>query len=250
MNQFNLPKSFDEISYKQYLELIDIDIANLSFYTRYIEILSILSDLPTEDFEDMDIDDVGSLIKDIKWLKLEPSSIFKKELDNFTYKGLDNLTFGEFIDLEYFFSEDYIKNLPIICAILYRQTKKDEWDNIIFEPYSKINIYERMKRFSELPITSIYGVIKDYIEYKKKFYDTYQNLFEPNVEETDAKEEIPIEYDEQIQIQEEKKQSKWSYENIIHKLSNGDVTKYDLITDLPLIFVFNQLSYRKEMNIE
>jgi hypothetical protein len=64
-------------------------------------------------------------------------------------------------------------------------------------------------------------------------------------------------YDDEDELDEEdieaenneKVYRNWVWENILYKLSNGDITKYDTITAMPLIFIFNQLSFMKDMKI-
>lgn len=249
MSNIKLPKSWDEVYADQFLELKKLDDEQSSFFIRQIHILAILTDtLPDDElWEDLDVEELAELIAELKWLRHEPSNQLKKTIDNFTCIDINKLSFGEFIDLEHYFTEDYYNNLFKICAILYRQTKIDEWGNVLYEPYENIDIDERSKSFNELPITYVYGVFKYYLEFKQLLMTTYDKLFEPVfTDEEDINEYDP---EEQKAIEEEKKIIKWSWENVIYKLADGDVTKYEKITSLPVIFVFNQLSYLKDMNL-
>jgi len=250
--EIKLPKSWDEIYADQWVELKKLDDEESSFFIRKIKILAILTDtLPDDEkWEDLDVEELTKLIDEIKWLKYEPSNEFKKIIDDFTCIDINKLKLGEFIDLEYFFSESYIDNIFKICAILYRKTKKDEWGHLLYEPYHLIDINERSKYFEDLPISYIFGIIKYYLDFKETIISTYQLLFEPIINENEIEEEI-IEYDpeEQEQIKKEEILTKWGWENVIYKLSNSDITKYDDITNLPLIFVLNHLSYMKDLNL-
>lgn len=247
-----LPKSWDEISYPQYLELKELDESDSSFFTKYIEILAILTDTTSDDeiWEDMDVEEVSKLIKELKFLKVQPKG-YKKQIGMYHYKDINKLTLGEFIDLEYYFSEDYLINLPKIAAIFYRQIKLDDWDNIIWEPYDNIDLDKRSDEFYDIPITNAIGLIDEYLRFKELFHSTYVNLFEPTIDESD--EELdPIEEmtpEDIVEEANEKKQAKWSWETILHNLSNGDLTKYNELTNLPVIFIFNQLSFRKDLNL-
>lgn len=250
--KINLPKNWDSVLADQFIELKKLDDVESSFFIKQIEMLAILTDtLPDDEiWEDLDVEELSNLIKDISWLKQEPSNDFKKTIDNLTCIDINQLKFGEFIDLEHYFSSNnYYQNLFEICAIFYRQTKTNEWGKLIIEPYSNVNISERSEKFKELPITYIYGLIKYYKNYKENILKTYEKLFEPQFDTT---EEDSTEYDpEDIAIiEEEKVMVKWGWENVIFKLTKGDIIKYEEITDLPLVMVLNHLSHIKDMKLE
>ena len=48
-------------------------------------------------------------------------------------------------------------------------------------------------------------------------------------------------------MKKEQEMSKWSWEIIINRLAQGDITKYDTILDMPLIFILNQIAFSKEI---
>jgi hypothetical protein len=252
MNQFNLPTSWDEISYGQYIELKELDSTDLTFFSKYIEILAILTDTTSDDeiWEDISVEEISTIIKGLKWLKNEPKGL-KQTIDKYSCKDVYQITLGEFIDLEHYFKDNYINNLPKIASVFFRQTKQDEWGNIVFEPYDNIDLIEREKVFFDLPITSIFGLIKYYLEFKEVFYENYQNLFEPNVDEEDEDELIEEELtpEEKAEIAKEQILAQYNWENILYSLSNSDITKYDELTGLSVIFIFNQLSFKKAMQL-
>jgi len=252
MDNINLPNNWDEIYYDQFLLLKELDLSESSYYAKNISRLAILTDTLEDDevWEDIDVEELSVMIKGLYWLKTEPSTDFSRKIGDLTFKEINKISFGEFIDLEYYFSTDYFLHLPEICAILYRKTKQDEWGNTIFEPYDNINIDERKNLFNDLPISNIYGIIKEYLKFKDLINNTYKNLFEITLDESELDEE-PEAYneEEQAEIAYENKIAKWSWENVLNKLSNGDLTKYEDITNLSIIFILNQLSYRKDMDI-
>lgn len=249
MELFNLPNNWDEVYTEQFISLRNIP-TDIPVFTRQIEILGILTDiLPDDDiWDDMDINDLTRYIVSLKWLKQEPTTNPSKKIDEYTLLDINKITFGEFIDLEHFFT-DYYNNLPLICSILYRKTKLDEWQNIQYEKYN-YDIYTRQSFFLDQPITKVYGVLKYYLDFKNSIHNNYQSLFEPIIEEDDDYSEEDITDPEELkEIEEEKKHKKWAWENILYKLSEGDITKYDAILDKPVIFIFNQMGFLKEMKI-
>jgi hypothetical protein len=251
MNNLTIPKNYDSVLVDQFIALRKLDEDNSSFFIKQIEILSILTDtLPDDEiWEDMDVEELSNITKELNWLRIEPSNDFKKKIDKYTCIDINQLTFGAFLDIEAYVNENYIKNIMNICAVLYRQTRLDDWGNLEIEPYSNINIEERAKIFEELYITDIYGIVKYYLEFKDLVTTAYNTLFEPNIPEEEIEEVIEYDAEELADIEAEKIQTKWAWERILYEFADGDITKYDTILSLPVIFIFNQMAFKKEMKL-
>lgn len=232
----NLPKNWTQVKVDQFIELHNLEESSGSLFLYQLEQLAILTD---QDADEIDIttDELVQYLSELRWSRSEPKGL-KHEINGKVFKGMD-LTLGEFIDLEHYFADDYVSNLPLIASILYRRYRVNEWNDRVLEPYT-YNPKDREAEFLELPITDIYGLIPEYLKFRDNVMKSYENLFSPELPEDG-------EMDEE-DIQEEKKESKWSWELLLFSLANEDITKVDRITDLPLIFVFNFLSMRQETN--
>ena len=244
----NLPKQWSEITVEQFIEIADID-KEQGAYHYNSEILAIICNEPSEFIEDLDIDELNAYVDECKWALSQPSNKYKHELLGMKVKPLSKLCLYEYIDLDYYFTNNYIKNLANICAILYRQTKTNEWGEEIIEPY-EFDCTIRSDRFLDLPITDVYGIISEFLKFRENFLKTYQNLFqgeEPPELTPEAKAELTPE--ELKEEEEEKKDSKWSWERMIYGLCNNDLTKSDKIGGLSLTYVFNMMGMKKELEI-
>jgi len=243
-----LPKSWNDITVEQFIELRSLNNEDFdSLFSYEIECLSILTDIDVDEFDDMEIDELSKIVKQVTFIKKQPSNIFKNEINNLTYIGLNDLKLGEFIDLEYYFANDYVKHLTYISSVLYRKTKLSEWEELIFEDYS-FNIEKRKEQFNDLPITSIYGIIAEYIKFRENFLKVYENLFNPIFDEDELDDEELDEED--IKEQEaEDKINRWSWEHTLYNLANEDVTKIKDVLELNLVFAFNILGMKKELEI-
>lgn len=231
-----IPKSWKEIKVDQFIELHNLEEESLgSLFLYQLESLAILTD---EDADEIDItpNELIEILDSLKWVSNEPRG-YSAKLGNLTFRPFTYLTLGEFIDLEHYFSDDYINNLPLICAILYRHTKQDEWGNVIYEPYKYLP-QDRAHLFNEVSITDVYGIIQLYLKFREEFIERYSFIFNPDIEGED-------EMDEEDK-QAEKVENKWSWEMLLYSLSGEDITKVDPITDLPLVFVFNFLAMKYE----
>lgn len=244
----HLPKKWSEITLEQFTEIAEID-KDKGAYHYNSEILAIICDEPSESIEDLDIDELNEYIDQCKWALSQPSNKYKSELLGMKVKPLNKLCLYEYIDLDYYFTNNYIKNLANICAILYRQTKINEWGEEIIEPY-EYDCTIRADRFLDLPITDVYGIINEFLKFRENFLNTYKNLFqgeEPPELTPEAKAQLTPE--ELKEEEEEKKDSKWSWERMIYGLCNNDLTKSDKIGGLPLTYVFNMMGMKKELEI-
>lgn len=244
----SLPTNWDEVLLDQFILIKSID-PEAPFYTRQHEILAILTDTTVDDplWDDLDITALTAHIKSLNWICQEPSTNLVNTIGDLRVIQIDKLTLGEWIDLEHYF-QDYYANLATIAAILYRKTRVDEWGNTIWQSHASYPISERANGFMEEPVTKFYPLIKYYLDFKTMIMETYIELFSPQVE-LDEGDYVPDEED----IEQEKIEAinnKWSWETVLHTLSGGDITKYDALTSMPLIFILNQLSFRREMKLE
>lgn len=240
-----LPKSWNEVTVSQWVELNSIDPNEFnSVFLHTLEGLSILSDTDPEELEDLTPEELINLANQVSFIKREPSNKPKQAVKGFMLKPLDALTLGEFIDLEYYISQS-VQNFTLLLSILYKRWKRDEWGNLVFEPYT-YKLDERTNLFNEVSINEVFGAINNYIAYSNDFKQRYENLFNPVIEED---EEVELDPEDLKAEQKEKTFNKWSWEKLLYDLANEDLTKVDAITDLPLVFVFNMLSMVEELQL-
>jgi hypothetical protein len=240
-----LPKSWNEVTVNQWVELNSIDPNEFnSVFLHTLEAVSILSDTDPEELEDLTPEELIDLASEVSFIKREPSNKPKQAVKGFMLKPLDALTLGEFIDLEYYISQT-TENFTLLLSILYKRWKRDDWGNLIFEPYVyKLN--ERTDLFNEVSINEVFGAVNNYVTYSNDFKKRYENLFNPVIEEIETEE---LDEDDLKAEAEEKVFTKWSWEKLLYDIANEDLTKIDAVTDLPLVFVFNMLSMVEELQL-
>ena len=240
-----LPKSWNEVTVNQWVELNSIDPNEFnSVFLHTLESLSILSDTDPEELEDLTPEELIDLASQVSFIKREPSNKPKQAVKGFMLKPLDALTLGEFIDLEYYISQT-TQNFTLLLSILYKRWKTNEWGSLIFEPYS-YSIMSRKNTFQDVSINEVFGAVNNYINYSNDFKQRYENLFNPVIEQD---EEVELDAEDLKAEAEEKVFTKWSWEKLLYDLANQDLTKIDAVTDLPLVFVFNMLSMVEELQL-
>ena len=213
-------------------------------FNYQIDVLSALTDSDISDFEDLDIDELGELAKEIKWIQSEPSKRYKNKLDKYVLKPFSKLTLGEFIDLEHYFSNNYLDHFCHILALLYRRTSKNVYGDDIIEPYN-YSPSDRLDWYLDYKITDVYGLIPEYLKYRENFTNTYTNLLVDVVPDDEVLEDA----DEIKEQKREQEKQKFAWESTIMALCNDDLSKFNDILDMSAVLVFNILGMKKTLDV-
>jgi len=242
-----LPKKWSNISVEQFIEISEIDKEQgANGYNS--DLLAIVTDMSYDEVDELDLDDMVKMVADMKWSNTQPSKQYKHELLGMKIKPLSKLCLFEYIDLDYYFNDNYHTNIDKICAILYRQTKVNEWGEVVLETYD-YDIHIRAEKFLDLPITDVYGIVAEFLKFRENFLDVYKNLFGEAEEDLTAEDKAAMEPEEIKEVEAEVKNNKWSWERMIYGLTDGDITKSEAVGALPLTYVFNMLGMKKELDI-
>ena len=212
-------------------------------FNYQIDVLSALTDSNISDFEDLDIDELGKLTRQLKWIESEPSRRYKNKLDNYVLKPFSKLTLGEFIDLEHYFSNNYLDYFCHILALLYRRTSKNIYGDDVIEPY-EYSPRDRLDWYLDYPITDVYGLIPEYLKYRENFTNTYTNLLVDVV----ADDEVLEDAEEIKEQKREQQKQKFAWESTIMALCNDDLSKFNSILEMPVVLVFNILGMKKTLD--
>ena len=242
-----LPKQWSDITLEQFIEISEIDKKQgANGYNS--DLLAIVTDMSYDEIDELDIDELIEMVAEFKWSNTQPSKQYKHELLGMQIKPLSKLCLFEYIDLDYYFNDNYHTNLDKICAILYRQSKVNEWGEVVLETYD-YDIHLRAEKFLDLPITEVYGIVAEFLKFKQNFLDVYSNLFNEAEDELTEEDKAAMEPEEIKEIEKEVKSNKWSWERMIYGLTDGDITKTEAVGALPLTYVFNILGMKKELDI-
>ena len=212
-------------------------------FNYQIDVLSALTDSNISEFEELDIDELTVLTEQIKWINSEPSKRYKSKLDKYVLKPFSKLTLGEFIDLEHYFSNNYLDHFCHILALLYRRTSKNIYGDDIIEPY-EYSPRDRLDWYLDYKITDVYGLIPEYLKYRENFTNTYTNLLVDVVTDDEVLEDA----DEIKEQKREQQKQKFAWESTIMALCNDDLSKFNSILDMSVVLVFNILGMKKTLD--
>ena len=242
MQNLKLPKQWSQISVSQFLELNRLSSED-GLFNYKIDVLCILTDKDVSYFEELELNELSELTKQIKWLQSDPSRRYKNNLDKYVLKPFSKLTLGEFIDLEHYFSNNYLDHFCHILALLYRRTSKNIYGDDIIEPY-EYSPRDRLDWFLDYPITDVYGLIPEYLKYRENFTNTYTNLLVDVVTDDEVLEDA----DEIKEQKREQEKQKFAWESTIMALCNDDLSKFNSILDMSVVLVFNILGMKKTLD--
>ena len=243
----SLPKQWSDITLEQFIEISEID-KDQGANGYNSDLLAIVTDMSYDEIDELDLDELIKMVAQFKWALSQPSKQYKHELLGMKIKPLSKLCLFEYIDLDYYFNNNYHTNLDKICAILYRQTKVNEWGEVVLETYD-YDINVRAEKFLDLPITEVYGIVAEFLKFRENFLEVYKNLFGEAEDELTAEDKAAMEPEEIKEVEAEVKNNKWSWERMIYGLTDGDITKSEAVGALPLTYVFNMLGMKKELDI-
>jgi hypothetical protein len=121
--EYNLISKWSEVTLESWLKLIEAEKGSKSKEAE--ETIAALSDIPKKLVNELSIKDVAVIMSKIAELQEGQDSKLKRiiEVDGIEYgfhPNLDDITLGEYADIETFIKNDIEKNLPELMAVLYR----------------------------------------------------------------------------------------------------------------------------------
>jgi hypothetical protein len=157
--RFKLISSWEEVTLEKWLKLIDFQKGTKSKEAE--ETIAALSTIPKDLIKQLELKDVAVIMSKLSELQAKQDSSLKRiiEVEGKRYgfhPNLDEITLGEYADLETMIKNDIEKNMPEVMAILYRPIVDEENDVYTIEAYDgDISIRaEQMKKMSAEQVQS------------------------------------------------------------------------------------------------
>ena len=159
VKEFKLINSWEEVTLEKWLSLIDFETGTKT--EEATETIAALSNIPKQLVKELALSDVAVIMNRVAALQQKQDTKLKRiiEIDGIKYgfhPDLDELTLGEYADLETFIKGGMEKNLPEIMAVLYRPIKDKKNDIYIIDAYDgDIRLRtEEMKKMSAQQVQS------------------------------------------------------------------------------------------------
>ena len=136
--QYNVINSWSDVTLEKWVQIIKAK-DNLNS-EQAKETIKALSDIPEKLINELSIIDVAIILKNIYELQAEENTELKRiiEIEDIEYgfhPKLDDITLGEYADLETFIKNGLENHLPEIMAILYRPVLEKKNNKYTIEAY-------------------------------------------------------------------------------------------------------------------
>jgi hypothetical protein len=156
---YNLITSWADVTLDKWIKLIEAQTGTKAKEAR--ETIAAMSDIPKSLIDEMALKDVAILMSKLSELQAEKDTKLKKiiEIEGQQYAfhpNLDELSLGEYADIESFIKAGLEKSMPEIMAVLFRPIVEREKDVYAIAAYDgKIAIRaEKMKQMSAEQVQS------------------------------------------------------------------------------------------------
>ena len=128
---YKLIDSWSDVTLEKWIKLIDLETGSKTKEAE--ETITALSDIPKKLVKELPLRDAALIMSKIAELQSEQDTVLKKvfEIEGVEYAmhpNLDDITLGEYADIETFIKNGIENNLPELMAILFRPIK-DKHEN-------------------------------------------------------------------------------------------------------------------------
>lgn len=241
--------NWNQVTLKKYLEFHEYCVSMNEFDVEQFDIntISFFEDIPSDEIEDFSVEDYQALQKKYAFARRLPLDIYEHSVETpagklYIIEDLNTISIGEYIDLGVFISQGKINNLSILCSILYRQktNKNPLLYNDELEPYGNW-IYKRTPLFDEVPVQSVFGIIKKITSFQETLFENYPNLIskkrdEEPIDYTGLSKADIIELENDLKNEEARDQFGWDL--FIYRLSKMNNCTFEQATTIPLLQAF------------
>jgi hypothetical protein len=120
---YNLINSWSDVTLEKWISLIDLEAGSKTKEAE--ETIATLSDIPRKLIKELSIRDVAIIMKKLSELQNRQDTVLTKviEIDGIEYgmhPNLDDITLGEYADIETFIKDGLEKNMPELMSVLFR----------------------------------------------------------------------------------------------------------------------------------
>lgn len=155
---FNLIKSWNDVTLDKWVKLINKKEKTKS--QEALDTISILSDIPKKVINELSVEDIAVILKRIAYLQEKDNSKLKKifKLNDIEYgfhPNLEEITLGEYADIETYLKNGIENNLTKLMAVLYRPVTERDGDNYSIEAYGTSNSRMRAEKFKKMKASDV-----------------------------------------------------------------------------------------------
>ena len=177
--KLNIPNSLNEITLGQYQEFEKLDLTNDSMvHLKMIEIFCKVPEIVVRNINAIDVTDICDVINNMFDTKHQLINSFKLGKQEYGFVHLDDMSFGEYIDLDTFIGDT--ENLHRAMNVLYRPIDLRQGNRYTLKEYDP-DTNETAKDF---PLDAVLGAIVFFYSLGKDLSLTMMNSLDKANQET------------------------------------------------------------------
>jgi|TARA_R110000744_G_scaffold211127_3_gene330264 hypothetical protein len=154
---YDLINSWSDVTLEKWAKLVAVKTSTKS--DEAIETMGVLANIPKQVMRELSLSDVSMILNKVAKMQQSSKAEFVRriELDGKQYgfhPNLEDITLGEYADIETLIKDGLEGNLHLLMAILYRPVIEVENDKYTIEPYDG-NITLRAERMKLMTATEV-----------------------------------------------------------------------------------------------
>ena len=238
--EFKLIDKWEDVTIETYSKLMTF--TNGTKSSEALATLTELSNIPKELLKQLELKHIVLMLEKLSHLQSQEDTTLKNiiEIDGVRYgfhPDFDEMTLGEYADIESFIKSGADKHLPEIMAVLYRPIKEEVDGVYTIEAYDG-NIKIRTEIMRKMSATQVHSALVFFLSFRQRIVNDFAIIFDRSASGNEDA------------IASESFADKWSWFGVMYRLTNADISKLDAITRLPLLECLTWLSYETDLNVQ
>ena len=230
--EIQVPTALSDITLEQYLQYEALP-ENLNDIDRATETIFIFTPLSRGEVSNLSMSDRTAILRMLRQMigTREHELILHGKLEGVSVSfvpNLDNITLGEFIDIEKYQSD--AKNWAMLMQVLYRPLVEhqplDKYKVLTYEQTLELQL-----DYSKITMDMVFGALVFFLRFRERLNQLYPEVFEPNAETTQHQHDFGV---------------KWGWFGVIVELSEGDIRRVDEVSRVPIHQALIWLAYKAD----
>ena len=172
--KYNIIKSWSDVTLENWIKLIEATEKVTS--QEALATINAISEIPKKLIKELSIQDIATIMKYVSKLQLEENSSLHQiiTIDGQQYgfhPNLEEITLGEYADLETMIQNGIKEKMPEIMAILYRPIVEKEKDVYSIQAYDG-NIRIRTEKMKKMTAEQVQGALVFFWNFVNKYLMT------------------------------------------------------------------------------
>lgn len=183
---YNLINDWSDVTLEKWMQLVEFE--GLSKTQETIETINLLSDMPKKIIRELGIQDVAVIMKSMTGFEKKSGNKFRKVIkigkqEYGFHPNLEDITVGEWADVETFVQTGLEKNLCKIMAILFRPITERKNDAYTIEAYDG-NINVRAEKFKSMKAEEVQSALVFFWTFVNELSQTLLSYLKVHLKET------------------------------------------------------------------